>query len=63
MGVVVLIRVYEGKIEKGQKIKLMSNSAVYQVERIGIFEPKQQMLDELGPGEIGFFHSINQAGI
>jgi len=55
LGVVVLIRVYEGKIEKGQKIKLMSNSAVYQVERIGIFEPKQKMIDELGPGEIGFF--------
>ena len=55
LGVVVLIRVYEGKIEKGQKIKLMSNSAVYQVERIGIFEPKQKMIDELGSGEIGFF--------
>ena len=55
LGVVVLIRVYEGKIEKGQKIKLMSNSAIYQIERIGIFQPKQKMINELGPGEIGFF--------
>ena len=55
LGVIVLIRVIEGSIKKGQKIKLMSTAAVYQIERIGIFQPKQMMLEQLGPGEIGFF--------
>tara|TARA_E500000081_G_scaffold80057_1_gene81514 strand:- start:1119 stop:2918 length:1800 start_codon:yes stop_codon:yes gene_type:complete len=55
LGIVVLIRVYEGTIKKGQKIKLMSNDAVYQIERMGIFQPKQKMQDQFGPGEIGFF--------
>ena len=55
LGVVVLVRVYDGSIKKGQKIKLLSNAATYQIERIGVFQPKQKMLDELGPGEIGFF--------
>ena len=53
--VVVLVRVYDGSIKKGQKIKLLSNAATYQIERIGVFQPKQKMLNELGPGEIGFF--------
>ena len=55
LGVVVLIRVYEGTIKKGQKIKLMSNGAMYQIERMGIFQPKQKMQDQFSPGEIGFF--------
>jgi GTP-binding protein LepA len=55
LGVVVLARVIDGVLKKGQKVKLMSTGAVYQVERVGIFRPKQEMLSELGPGEIGFF--------
>ena len=55
LGVVVLVRVYDGSIKKGQKIKLLSNSATYQIDRVGVFQPKQKMLEELGPGEIGFF--------
>jgi GTP-binding protein LepA len=55
LGVVVLVRVIDGVLKKGQKIKLMSTDAVYQTERVGIFRPKQEMLDELGPGEVGFF--------
>ncbi len=54
LGVVVLVRVKEGVLKKGQKIKLMSTDAAYQVERVGVFRPKQEMLDELGPGEVGF---------
>jgi len=54
LGVIVLVRVVEGVIRKGQRVKLMSTGASYQIERVGIFRPKQQMLDELGPGEIGF---------
>ncbi len=55
LGVVVLVRVIEGTLKKGQRVKMMSTDAVYPVERVGIFRPKQEMLAELGPGEIGFF--------
>jgi GTP-binding protein LepA len=55
LGVVVLVRIREGIMKKGQKIKLMSTDANYTVERLGIFRPKQEMLPELGPGEVGFF--------
>ncbi len=55
LGVVVLLRVREGVLRRGQRIKLMSTDAGYTAERVGIFRPKQEMLDELGPGEVGFF--------
>ncbi|MGI9483817.1 MAG: translation elongation factor 4 [Hyphomicrobiales bacterium] len=55
LGVVVLVRVIDGRLKKGQKIKLMSTGASYLVDRVGVFEPKQKMIGELGPGEIGFF--------
>lgn len=55
LGVVVLVRIIDGKLKKGQKIKLMSTDATHPVERVGVFRPKQEMKAELGPGEIGFF--------
>ncbi|MBX9588921.1 MAG: translation elongation factor 4 [Hyphomonadaceae bacterium] len=55
LGVVVLVRIFDGSLKKGQKIKLMSSGATHQIERVGIFRPKQEMLAELGPGEVGFF--------
>ncbi|MEQ1613064.1 MAG: translation elongation factor 4 [Hyphomicrobiaceae bacterium] len=55
LGVVVLVRIRDGMMKKGQKIKLMSTDANYTIERLGIFRPKQEMLAELGPGEVGFF--------
>ena len=55
LGVVVLVRVIDGALKKGQKVKLMSSGVNYQIDRVGIFRPKQQMLDQLGPGEVGFF--------
>jgi GTP-binding protein LepA len=55
LGVVVLVRVIEGTLKKGQRVKMMSTDGAYPVERVGIFRPKQEMLPELGPGEIGFF--------
>src|SRR5919109_249044 len=54
LGVVVLVRVIDGILKKGQKIKLMATGGAYQVDRVGIFRPKQEMLTELGPGEVGF---------
>src|SRR5512133_2370664 len=44
-----------GTLHKGQRIRLMSTGAAYQVDRVGIFRPKQEMRDRLDPGEIGFF--------
>ncbi|MBM3555305.1 MAG: elongation factor 4 [Alphaproteobacteria bacterium] len=54
LGVVVLLRVKDGVIEKGQKIRMMSTKASYQVERVGVFTPKQKPVERLGPGEVGF---------
>ena len=54
LGVVVLIRVVDGVMRKGQRIRMMGTGAAYDVERVGFFTPKMQQVDELGPGEIGF---------
>ena len=54
LGVVVLVRVMDGYLRKGQKIKFMSNGATRDIDRVGMFTPKHVMLDELGPGEMGF---------
>ena len=54
LGVVVLVRIVDGTLKKGQKIRMVSTDAIYQVDRIGTFRPKQTRADELGPGEIGF---------
>lgn len=54
LGVVVLFRVREGTIRKGQKIRMMETGASYLVDRVGVFTPKGLIIDELGPGEIGF---------
>jgi len=55
LGVVVLFRVIDGVMRKGMKIKFMNTGAVNLVERVGIFNPKRLIVDELGPGEMGFF--------
>ncbi|MFN0194372.1 MAG: translation elongation factor 4, partial [Aestuariivirga sp.] len=55
LGVVVLVRIVDGVMRKGQKVKLVSTNAVYQLDRVGVSRPKKVMIDELGPGEIGFF--------
>ncbi|HEY7644849.1 MAG TPA: translation elongation factor 4, partial [Hyphomicrobiales bacterium] len=55
LGVVVLVRVVDGKLAKGQRIKLMSTGAAHLVDRVGIFRPKQEMCASLSAGEIGFF--------
>jgi GTP-binding protein LepA len=55
LGVVVLVRIKEGVMKKGQKIRLMAGETSHVIERVGIFRPKQEMLNELRPGEVGFF--------
>ena len=54
LGVIVLVRIIDGKLKKGERVKFMSNSSTHHVDRIGVFRPKMEMIDELGPGEIGF---------
>ena len=54
LGVVVLVRVVDGVLKKGMKIKMMSTKAVYPLDRVGVFSPKMMNIDELGPGELGF---------
>jgi GTP-binding protein LepA len=54
LGVVVLVRVVDGELKRGKSIRMMAANAVYQVERVGVFTPKQTAVDRLGPGEVGF---------
>ena len=54
LGVVVLVRVVDGVLKKGQRIKMMGSGAIYDVDRVGVFTPKMVAMTELGPGEIGF---------
>ncbi|MET3588998.1 GTP-binding protein LepA [Bartonella silvatica] len=54
LGVIVLVRVIDGVLKKGQTIRMMGTGAKYPVERVGVFTPKMIQVDELGPGEIGF---------
>src|SRR3979411_2051889 len=54
LGVVVLVRIVDGVMKKGQRIRMMGTNAAYDIERVGFFTPKMQQIEELGPGEIGF---------
>ncbi len=54
LGVIVLVRIMDGTLKKGQRVKFMSNGTLHSVDRVGVFRPEMQMVDELGPGEIGF---------
>jgi GTP-binding protein LepA len=54
LGVVVLVRVKDGQLKKGQRVRMMSNGSVHTIEQVGIFTPKMQPVESLGPGEMGF---------
>ncbi|MBL8652512.1 MAG: elongation factor 4 [Sphingopyxis sp.] len=54
LGVVILIRVVDGVLKKGQQIKFMQAGTTHLIDRVGCFTPKIEQLTELGPGEIGF---------
>jgi len=54
LGVVILVRVKDGILLPGQKIRLMATGAVHPIERVGVFTPKGVAVEALGPGEIGF---------
>ncbi|RJF86245.1 translation elongation factor 4 [Sphingomonas cavernae] len=54
LGVVILVRVIDGVLKKGQQIKFMQADTTHLIDRVGCFRPKIEQLSELGPGEIGF---------
>lgn len=54
LGVVVLVRVFDGTLKVGQKVKMMQTGATYSIDKLGVFRPKQTDVAELGPGEVGF---------
>ena len=54
LGVVVLIRVHDGILRKGDRIRMLKTNAIYQVDRVGVFKPQMEPIDSLGPGELGF---------
>jgi GTP-binding protein LepA len=54
LGVVILVRVKDGRLKRGQRIRMMSTGAVHGVEQVGVFTPKMIAVDDLGPGEMGY---------
>ncbi len=54
LGVIVLVRIIDGVLKKGERIRMMSNNSTHFVDRIGVFKPQREDIAELGPGEIGF---------
>ena len=56
LGIIVLVRIVDGVLKKGQKIKMMSTGAIYGVDSVGFFTPKKNFCEELSAGEIGFIN-------
>jgi GTP-binding protein LepA len=54
LGVIILVRVHDGHLKAGMKIRMMATGATHQVDRVGVFTPKMRDVEALGPGEIGF---------
>ena len=54
LGVVILVRVKDGVLKKGLRIRMMGTGAAYEIDKVGVFTPKMEDVAELGPGEIGF---------
>ena len=63
LGVVILLRIKDGSLKKKQVIRMMSNNATYSIDKIGVFTPKMQDVEELSAGEVGFITaSIKSVG-
>ena len=54
LGVIILVRVQDGHLRRGQKIRMMSNGTTHVVEQVGVFRPKMVAVESLGPGEMGY---------
>ncbi len=55
LGVMILVRVKDGILKHGMKIEMMGSGGTYNIEQVGIFRPKPEKVDQLGPGEVGYF--------
>jgi GTP-binding protein LepA len=55
LGVVVLVRIIDGELKKGQRVKMMGTGGTYTIDQVGIFRPKKETVANLTPGEIGYF--------
>ncbi len=54
LGVMVLVRIHDGILKKGMKVKLLKSKKEYQIEQVGVLVPEAKIVDELLPGEVGF---------
>ncbi len=54
LGVMTLVRVYEGTLKRGMRLKLMQEESIHQADQVGVFTPKPTKIDALGPGEVGY---------
>ncbi len=54
LGVMILVRIYDGVLAKNAKVRMMAAGTIHQVDRVGLFDPKQRLVDRLEPGDIGF---------
>ncbi|HYI61922.1 MAG TPA: translation elongation factor 4 [Acidimicrobiales bacterium] len=57
LGVIILVRMKDGRLRKGQRIRMMANGHTYLVEQVGVFSPKMVPVDSLGPGEVGYLNA------
>ena len=57
LGVMTLVRVRDGVLKKGMKVRMLATGALHTVERVGVFTPKPTAVDQLGPGEVGFINA------
>ncbi|GBQ89641.1 GTP-binding protein LepA [Acetobacter nitrogenifigens DSM 23921 = NBRC 105050] len=57
LGVVILVRIKEGRLRKGARIRMMSSGAVHMVDQVGVFAPRMVAVDDLGPGEMGYINA------
>jgi GTP-binding protein LepA len=57
LGVIILVRIKDGRLRRGQKIRMMAKGAVHTVDQVGFFRPKMEPVEELGPGEIGYINA------
>lgn len=55
LGVVVLVRIFNGTLKAGQQVRMMQTGATHRIDKVGVFTPKATDVAELGPGEVGFF--------
>ncbi|PZP41473.1 MAG: elongation factor 4 [Azospirillum brasilense] len=55
LGVIILVRVKDGHLRRGQKIRMMANGTTHIIDQVGVFRPKMQTVESLGPGEMGYF--------